>query len=187
MTLNQFIDYIEKEYCFDKYFDYIYVIFFSYLGITFIYKTIFTDWSAGSSVGLLLFTLGLGVITLYWGVIGIFFITKVTEIYQLSSNGLSVDQNKRVVEKACETINLKEVPQENKKLLKFHTKTFIFLPREILVFVDTDGIYINIQQENFKKRYQDYIGYRGNKKLLQKLKTEILQQQNNALGKENIQ
>lgn len=170
MTVEEFQNKIKKEYFSDKYLNYLYAFSALGIGIFFIYKLLFTNWSEGLTIKLFLFTLLISFYLLYLGIIGFIRTPHLDQIEIISKNP-NIELNKENIAKTAKKLNLKSLPSEQDCLMKFQTKNFFFEKRDLIVLVNDKGIYAHIQQRNWNG--PTFMGYKGSIKILQKFKIEI--------------
>ena len=170
MTVQEFQSKINKEYLWDKYWNYIYAFLTLNGGFFIIYKLLLTKWAENFSISLFIFSLLFSFYLVYLGIIG-FLRTPILDQIKIISNNTDIETNKINIFKAAKKLNLHYIPCENEFLIKFETKNFLFEKRDLILFVNDKGIYANIQQRNWSG--PTFQGYNDSIKILEKLKTEI--------------
>lgn len=173
MSIEGFQKKIEKDYIFDKYWNYFFAVFFLFAGLFLLYKSLLTNWASehGMSSGLYICTLILSFVLIYLGVIGFFNTPKLTQIYSLPTNG--IDEGKERIFSVAQNLKIKLFPsEEHPNVIKGATYGLFIQGKDLLFFVDEKNIYVNIQQRNYKG--PTYLGINSTKKLYRKIEEELL-------------
>lgn len=172
MSIESFQEKIEKDYLFDKYWNYFFAVFFLFSGLFLLYKSLLTNWVSehDMSSGLYICTLMLTFVLIYLGVIGFFNIPKLTQVYRLSNNG--IDEGKARVFSVAQNLKIKLFSSaEHPDIIKGATYGLFIQGKDLLFFVDENNIYINIKQRNYNG--PTYMGVLSSKKLFRKIKEEF--------------
>lgn len=108
---------------------------------------------------------------IYLGILGFLRTPLLSQINVIPINASFQNKKEKILEVSRKN-NLFLLPNVNdNNILRFETKNLIFEKREIIFFIDENGIYLNIQQRNWNG--PTFMGYNGSKKIMQKLKMEI--------------
>ncbi|AZI20480.1 hypothetical protein [Chryseobacterium taklimakanense] len=166
MTSEQFIEKIKKEYIFDRFFNYVFAIGSLLGGFFLLYKILLTEWSKNFSLGLFIFTIILTISLMYIGVTGLMRTPNLADV-DLIRRDSNVENNRNLVLEISKKLNLRLLPTENNDILKSETKNLFFEKRDLVFFINSEGIFLNIQQRNWDG--PTFMGYFGTIKLKNKI------------------
>ena len=167
MTVLEFKKYLNKEYSFDKIFDYILAILSLSGGLFFVYELVLTKWT---EIWIFILTLLFSIFLIYYGIVGFMRIPFVTNIYIIINND-GAENNKKRIQQLSEKLNLFTYPYLiGDNILKLETKR-MFGKKELFFYCDDKGIYFNVQHKNYRDPKYGY--FRSTKKIIKKITFEL--------------
>ena len=171
MNVLEFKEYLDKEYLFYKVIDYFLATLILSVGLFFMYELLLSSWSNNLGLGLFLATLTFSIYCIYFGAVGFFRISYVTDVHVIINNS-GKENNETRIHDLSTKFNFFIYPYEIKDIIiKFDTQKILMGNKEVFFYYDDKGIYFNVQHKNFRDPKYGY--YYTTRKLIKKIKLEL--------------